>query len=65
MTTWSAVNTTQTPSWQSIEDAKVEAFEFAPFATLAFAEGCFADGSTGSLWEGLVTNTTVWTPITT
>lgn len=63
--TWSSIDTTQTPNWAAISVPLPDAFEFAPFATLAFAEGCFADGSTGSFWEQITTPTTVWTPVTT
>lgn len=63
--TWVALDTTQTPSWSGVVIPPPDEFEFDPFATLAFAEGCFADGSTGSLWEQLATPTTTWTQITT
>jgi hypothetical protein len=66
MATWSSINTTQTPDWQSISTGLSSAFEFNPFASHAFAESCFADGSTGDIWELLATNQTPnWTQIST
>lgn len=63
--TWSTIGTPQASGWESIGNKQAEEFPFATFATLAFAEGTFTDGSTGSLWGSITTNTTVWTQITT
>jgi len=63
--TWTSVDTTQTAVWSEVVTPSPDPFEFNPFATLAFAEGAFADGSTGSIWEQVVIGPTVWTQITT
>jgi hypothetical protein len=66
MTVWTQINTTQTPIWSSVDTGLSPAFEFNSFATLAYAEGAFADGSTGDLWEVLATDQTPnWTLIST
>ena len=66
MATWSSVNTTQSPNWQTISTALTTFIAFNPFATTAFAESAFADGVEGAVWGTISTDQTpVWTLIST
>jgi hypothetical protein len=66
MPTWTLVDTTQTPGWTGIVTGLTTVFEWNVFANLSFAEGCFADGSTGDAWELISTiQTPAWTQIST
>lgn len=66
MATWSSVNTTQSPNWQTISTALTTFIAFNPFATTAFAESAFTDGVEGATWGTISTDQTpVWTLIST